>query len=565
MPNVIDEFIVKLGLDAKDVDAKAPATSKKLKDLDDSAAGVEESSKGAAVGLSEMAGKLGAFLALLGGTAALTQFIRDTVDTNTQIALLSRNLGISAQTIFAWSTASEELGGTAAGVQGTLKMLSQESSNLAFLGESRLIPFFAKMRIALAGPNGPRDPTAILRDLATYSQNALGMGASRASIHNWLAMFVPDEGTINLILQGTAAIDQAQARARKWAPTNAEVTSALAMKQALVDLGAQFTKIGYDLLQSATPALTKFFDLIREVGDWMSSNEGLVAIIGEAVLLTAALGAAFALVNSPIILVVGAITALISAILLLIDDYKTWSQGGVSEFDWSGFKTLVDDAANSWNYLGNMIDKATDKWNKWLAAHPKVKSLSDKLEQYDPSNLGLKAGAYVRNLFVVPGDVQKLAVGIEKAEGFGTPGAIPTRANNPGDIEYGPFAKAHGATGSITAAGGKQIAVFPDAGTGLSALYALLEKNYVGMDFQAALSKYTGLPSGSAALSGYSATVAQASGLSAAPAGANNSKTINVQNLTVQTQAKDAKGIFESIQRGTDFLTFGVPANGASQ
>jgi hypothetical protein len=566
MPTILDELIVKLGLDSKDVESKAPSATKKLDDLDKSAAGVGESSKAAAAGLSEFAGKLGAFLALLGGTVALKQFIRDTVDTNTQLALLSKNLGISVQTIFAWSTASEELGGTAAGVQGTLKMLSQESSNLAFLGESRLIPFFAKMRIALAGPNGPRDPTAILRDLATYAQNALGMGASRASIHNWLAMFIPDQGTINLILQGTAAIDQAQARARKWAPTNAEVNSALAMKQALTDLGAQFTKIGYDLLQSATPALEKFFALIRRAGSWMQSNEGLVKIVAEATLGIAAFGAAFALVTSPITLVVAGITALVSAILLLIDDYETWKKGGISAFDWSGFAKLVHDAGDAWDYLGVKINAATDRYHKWLDAHPKAKSqlgtsghvLSDTLHDV------LKVLGGMIGIKIVPQNVQQLAAGIEKAEGFGTPGAIPTRANNPGDIEYGPFAKAHGATGSITAAGGKQIAVFPDVRTGLSALYALLEKSYMGMDLQAALSKYTGFPRGSAALNGYSATVAQASGLSAAP-GANNSKTINIQNLTVQTQATDAKGMFESIQRGTDWLTWGAPANGASQ
>lgn len=567
MSNIIDELIVKLGLDSKDIDSKAPSATKKLKELDESAAGVEKSSRDASAGLSEFAGKLGAFLALLGGTAALKDFIRDAIDTNTQIALLSKNLGISVQTIFAWSTASEELGGTAGGVQATLKMLSQESSNLAFLGESRLIPFFAKMRIALAGPNGPRDPTAILRDLATYAQNALGMGASRASIHNWLAMFIPDQGTINLILQGTAAVDQAQARARRWAPTNAEVNSALAMKQALVDLGAQFTKIGYDLLQAANPAISKFFQLIRDVGSWMQGNEGLVKIIGEATLGVAAFGAAFLFITNSIALAVAGITALVSAILLLVDDYKTWARGGISEFDWSGFAKLVHDAGDAWDYLGSKIDAATDRYHKWLDAHPTSKKqlgtsghiLSDTLHDV------VKVLGGIIGIRIVPSDIQKLASGIEKAEGFGIPGAIPTRANNPGDIEYGPFAKAHGATGSITAAGGKQIAVFPNVGVGLSALYALLEKNYVGMDFESAMSKYTGLPKGSSALSGYSATVAQASGLSASPEGANNSKTINITNLNVQTQATDAKGMFESIQRGTDFLTWGAPANGASQ
>jgi hypothetical protein len=560
LATIIDELIVKLGLDSKDVESKAPAATKKLKDLDESALGVEESSRHAAAGLSEFSVKLGAFLALLGGTVALKEFIRDTIDTNTQIALLSRNLGISAQSIFAWSTASEELGGTAQGVQGTLKMLSQESSNLAFLGESRLIPFFAKMRIALAGPNGPRDPTAILRDLANYAQNASGLGANRASIHNWLAMFIPDEGTINLILQGTAAIDQARNRATKWAPTNAEVNSALAMKAALTDLGAQFTKIGYDLLQEATPSLETFFQKLKDIGAWIQQHEGLARIVGEAVLATAAFGAALALLTSPIVGVAAGITALVSGLLLLIDDYKTWSKGGISEFDWGGFAKMVRDAGDAFDWLGDKIEKATGRFGKWLSAH----GISPKDIAKDIVQDAGRAFSAITGIKIVPGNIQKLAGGIASAEGYkGASPNIPQRANNPGDIEDGPFARAHGATGSIVAQGGKHIAVFPDIGTGMSALYALLEKSYAGMDLQSAMAKYSGLKG--PALSGYAATVAHAGGLSAAPAAANNSKTINIANLNVHTQATDAKGFFESIQRGTDFLSWGTPANGASQ
>jgi hypothetical protein len=67
-----------------------------------------------------------------------------------------------------------------------------------------------------------------------------------------------------------------------------------------------------------------------------------------------------------------------------------------------------------------------------------------------------------------------LDAAIAQAEGYNTPGTIPNLANNPGDIIAGPFASAHGATGSITAAGGQQIATFPDPATGLSATDALV-------------------------------------------------------------------------------------------
>jgi len=73
-----------------------------------------------------------------------------------------------------------------------------------------------------------------------------------------------------------------------------------------------------------------------------------------------------------------------------------------------------------------------------------------------------------------------LDAAIAKAEGFGTPGAIPTLANNPGDLIAGPFATAHGATGAIPAQGGQMIATFPDIATGTAATDALVSSKYAG-------------------------------------------------------------------------------------
>ena len=44
--------------------------------------------------------------------------------------------------------------------------------------------------------------------------------------------------------------------------------------------------------------------------------------------------------------------------------------------------------------------------------------------------------------------VSKLAQLIAKQEGFGVPGAIPTRQNNPGDLEHAP-GESHEGTGAI--------------------------------------------------------------------------------------------------------------------
>jgi hypothetical protein len=79
----------------------------------------------------------------------------------------------------------------------------------------------------------------------------------------------------------------------------------------------------------------------------------------------------------------------------------------------------------------------------------------------------------------------KVAESIAHMEGYGVPGARPTRNNNPGDIEFGPFAQRHGATG-----GDPRFAIFPSPDAGMNCLRALLLGRYSGLTVAAALNKY---------------------------------------------------------------------------
>jgi hypothetical protein len=74
-------------------------------------------------------------------------------------------------------------------------------------------------------------------------------------------------------------------------------------------------------------------------------------------------------------------------------------------------------------------------------------------------------------------DYGRIADAIGKQEGYGRAGTIATDQNNPGDLKWGPFAQAHGATGP--GRGGH--AIFPDAATGRSAMIDLLKSpKYAG-------------------------------------------------------------------------------------
>jgi hypothetical protein len=64
----------------------------------------------------------------------------------------------------------------------------------------------------------------------------------------------------------------------------------------------------------------------------------------------------------------------------------------------------------------------------------------------------------------------------DQSEDVAEGGTVAWRTNNPGNMHYGPFAKAHGAIGNYG-----DFAIFPDEATGSAALDVLLNRN----DFQA--------------------------------------------------------------------------------
>lgn len=68
-----------------------------------------------------------------------------------------------------------------------------------------------------------------------------------------------------------------------------------------------------------------------------------------------------------------------------------------------------------------------------------------------------------------------LAVAIANAEGYGGAGSIPTLANNPGDLELGDLGY-----GTMQAAGGQKITVFPNVAAGWMALENQISRIFSG-------------------------------------------------------------------------------------
>lgn len=92
---------------------------------------------------------------------------------------------------------------------------------------------------------------------------------------------------------------------------------------------------------------------------------------------------------------------------------------------------------------------------------------------------------------------------VAREEGWLEPGSRPRRNNNPGDIEFGRFAQAHGATH-----GDPRFAVFPDETAGFGAMRALFAGPvYKGLTVAQAIAKYA--PSNENDVARYVANVCQ--------------------------------------------------------
>lgn len=581
MATILDELVVTLGLSSKGFDSGADAAKKKLEGIEGAGAKaaertkkVGEESESAAKGLGSLSTKMASFLALIGGTVAIKSFIKDTIETNTQLYFMSRNLDMSVQGLYALGAAAQEIGIGKGSLQQLAAQLKQIPGQLLAGQTPTLLPLLAR-----AGISFDQSPQQIMLGLARYFSTmpasvALGLGTSYGLSYDQMTF----------LLQGVQKVQSAFERDKKFAPTDEQAKKFAAMKQQIADIGLAFTKLGYDLVSKAAPILEKVFGLLMKFAEWAQEHQQLVssflvalaAGIGAVSVATIALSASMVGFNPIILAVVAAIAALSGAIAYLAQDYDKWANGEASTFDWTQFKSNVEKAGEAWKSLKQHIDEAIDSFDKW-AEHHGVKNASKRIAAFYwnhftlPGLLGIKLGNQT------PDATRRIGQAIAQQEGFNTQGTIPQRANNPGDIEWGDFARRHGATSYLDAAGGQKIAVFPDVEHGWSALYALWNsKMRSGKSVTDALNEWSGNAPGYAAAvlknanisSGSNSQISNLHGLLSAFGGSHgasnshtdNSVTNNVGTVNIHGNGQSAPAT-PSAARGMDWTTILMQSN----
>lgn len=266
----------------------------------------------------------------------------------------------------------------------------------------------------------------------------------------------------------------------------------------------------------------------------------VIEIIGGILIAWKALSAGF--LATPL----GRVIALVSALLMLWDDYKTWKEGGKSLIDWAawapgieaairGIKTIGAVIHDGLSFLGDwrpafeiLLTYVTGKWMLGMlgaigrvgaaqaaasaggalgAAGPALAVAAAGAAGYgvgtlinrqiDGTPVGDAIGSGVAHVMAFLGSqdakdaiATNAAMATSQRSASGSVSTAPTatnpndprgvRNNNPGNINFGDWARAHGATGIEPGKDGR-FATFANAQAGLDALGELLRsKGYIG-------------------------------------------------------------------------------------
>jgi len=349
MATIIDSLIVKLGLDTTDYDKGRKKIGGSLKDTGkeakDMGKKVKESAREGSSGFNDMAKEATKFLAIIGGTAAVTNFAKNVIESSAAMYRFSQNIKESFTQISILGGAAEVAGGSVEGLQGTLDMLSKAQTELKLTGNSSLLPFFNALKIA------PSEAAGSVTDLFQVIHNRM-MGMDRKDAFNLGQMFGIDAGTMNLLLSS----DQEFKDLLEWQTklnklTEQQAKQYTAMQKALTMLGQETTAYGITLLSDAAPAIMRIIDLFEGFGTWIKQHGGFVlGFLGTMGTYLAIMGAK----ALPISLLAAELLLLAVAIGLVADDFRTFKEGGDSLIPW---QNAIDGVSKLIEWLDKLLDK----------------------------------------------------------------------------------------------------------------------------------------------------------------------------------------------------------------
>lgn len=468
MATVIDNLVVKLGLDSSDFEKGEKRVAAGLDDTRKSTERVGGDIAASGKKASEFFGQLEKaalkFFAVLTVGRGLSDFTRTVIGTGADLDRVSKRVNISADTLSRWQGAVRQSGGSAEGFMSTVQGISQAMTELQLTGNTDMLPFLQRLGVSVVDARGKAKPIVdLIRDIGDAANAKIANPGDRFNILQRMGL---DDGTINLIMKGAQerdkllssqkAYSQADADAalkaqEKWEGVKLEIERT---SQAIV-IGAlpvldRLSKAMLRFAEDAVPALLKIGDVI---GDLDKKTDGWsTALLGVLATLRLIGGAG---VLSGITRLAGGLGGVIASALLLSGDtsestkkaqqLETKTQGGDRDAAVELARTQLD---NQW-------------WRKAFGGkvtEEDVQERADFIMKEGSTNAALVSGRGR-----IPGWSPETTAANPKA-------SRAERNNNPGNLEY------RGQDGAIPEDGSGRFAKFGSAAEGVSALVKQLQR-----------------------------------------------------------------------------------------
>lgn len=314
MANIIDELMIKLGVDGKE--AKA---------------GIQNISSSMDSFVSGVKGKLATLTASFAGLYAVQQTFSTYLSEADSLLKFSRAIGQNVEDIDAWGQAVERSGGSAEGFRQSLKGLTLQLSKQATTGHSRTAKILTDVGIDAGEVGRQRKAFDVLLDIADKAQTM-----SKEESFGFISSLGFGVGEISLLQQGRDGVADLVAKMKELGTITPDDTWVEDFNDGIADVKKSFMSLASIIFRLFGPAMKQIVVWVKELNIWLRKHETAVKAFAIMVagiitgILIPTIGAFFlSLLTNPMTYVILALAGL----ALAIEDLIVWTEEGESAMD----------------------------------------------------------------------------------------------------------------------------------------------------------------------------------------------------------------------------------------
>lgn len=221
---VIDQLVVRLGLDSKDFQRGTKAVKNDFdrtkSEAQQTAKKVEQSGQKASEFFKELRKSALMFFSALTVGGGVVSFAKNVISTGASLDRMGKRIDESAANLSRWQGAVRQSGGSADGFLSTVQNLSQQFTQLKETGDAPIRMLLTQLGVSAADATGKAKPIlTLLRDIGDSLE---GKQWANADKFNKLLSAGFDEGTINLLMRGRMEREKLLASQKEYSNKDAE-------------------------------------------------------------------------------------------------------------------------------------------------------------------------------------------------------------------------------------------------------------------------------------------------------------------------------------------------------